>query len=103
MTDLELDALLSQPLPPVADNGFSARLDTRIERAERRHDLIVVAMVTLAALSLCLLVPVQHVLGDLAAVLLQLAMTPMIGMAVALLVLTFLIDRILWDRKFLRL
>lgn len=103
MNDFELDALLSQPLAPVADNGFSARLDARIERAERRHDLVVLAMVTAAALALCLLVPVQHVLGDLAAVLLQLAMTPMIGVAVAMLLLTFLIDRVLWDRKFLRL
>jgi hypothetical protein len=99
----ELDALLSQPLAPVADNGFSARLVARIERAERRHDLIVMAVVAAAALALCLLVPVQHVLGDFAAVILQMAMTPMIGVGVAMLAVTFLIDRILMDRKFLQI
>lgn len=103
MNDFELDTLLSQPLAPVADNGFSARLVTRIERSERRHDVVVLAVAVLAALALCLVVPVQHLLGDLAAVVLQLAMTPMVGFAVVMLVLTFLIDRAMWDRKFLRL
>jgi hypothetical protein len=95
----ELDTLLKQPLGPVADNGFSAHLFARIEREERRHDAIVTALVTAAALALCLAVPVHHILGDIAAVILQMAMTPMIGVAAALLALTFLIDRVLWDRR----
>ena len=99
MNEDQLDALLSQPLAPVADNGFSARVIARVKFEERRHDVVALAAAGAVALVLCLLVPVHNILGDLLAVLLQLSMTPMIGVAAALLMLTFLIDRVLWDRK----
>jgi len=99
----QLDALLSQPLAPVADNGFSTLLVARIKHKERRRDVVISIAVFAAALLLCLLVPLQNIVADIAVAVLQLAISPMVGLAVVLLVLTFMIDRLVSDKKFLQL
>ena len=103
MNEDQLDALLSQPLAPVADNGFSARVIARVKAQERRHAAwIVISAVTAATLA-CLLLPLHVVTGDLAVALLQIGTSPMVALAGALLVLTFFIDRLYTDRKFLQI
>lgn len=99
----ELDALLSQPLAPVADHGFSARVIARVQAEERRSSAIAIVLSLVAATLACLLVPLKDITGDLAAALLQLAMSPMVGMAIIVCVMTFLIDRLFSDRKFLQI
>jgi len=97
----QIDTLLKQPLAPVADNGFSARVIARVRKEEQRRTAAVALASVLAATLLCLLVPLNAFLGDLSAALFLAANSPTVGLAGALLVLTFLIDRLYTDRKFL--
>ena len=98
----QLDALLKQPLAPVADNGFTARVIAKVQAEERRHAWIVAFGALTAATLICLLVPVKAITGDFAAALVQLALSPMVGMALIVCIATFLIDRLFSDRKFLQ-
>jgi hypothetical protein len=100
---MNLDELLMQPLAPVADNGFSARVITRVKAAERRHAAVVMLAAAALATVACLLVPLHDVTGDFAAAIIQIGTSPMVGLAAALLVLTFMIDRLWADRRFLQL
>jgi hypothetical protein len=99
---MNLDELLSQPLPPVADNGFSARVVARVKAAERRRAAAIMIASAAAVTILCLLVPLREITGDFAAALIQLGTSPLVGLAAALLVLTFLLDRLWADRRFLQ-
>ena len=100
---MTLDELLTQPLAPVADNGFSARIVARIKARERRHTTAVMFAAAAAAVLACLLVPLHALTGDFAVALIQLGTSPIVGLAAALLVLTFLIDRVWTDRRFLQI
>ena len=100
---MTLDELLTQPLAPVADNGFSARVVARVKAEERRHAAIIMVAAAAAAVLACLLLPLRAITGDVAVALLQLGSSPMVALAGALLVLTFLIDRLWADRRFLQL
>jgi hypothetical protein len=62
----ELDDLLSQPLPAIADNGFSARVVARIAKQEWLRSMISTAALLLCALALLLLVPVSGIEDTLA-------------------------------------
>lgn len=61
MTD-NLDDLLSQPLPPVADNGFSRQVMARIRKEEQRRFVVVGIIAAILATVVCLLVPWSQVL-----------------------------------------
>ena len=100
---MTLDELLTQPLAPVADNGFSARVIARVKSEERRRAAVVIFAAAAAAVLACLLVPLHEITGDFAAELIQLGTSPMVALAAALLVLTFLVDRLWADRRFLQL
>ena len=100
---MTLDELLTQPLAPVADNGFSARVVARVKAAERRHAAVVMFAAAAVAALACLLIPLNELTGDFAVALIQLGSSPMVALAAALLVLTFLIDRVWADRRFLQL
>lgn len=100
---MNLDEMLSQPLPEVPDDGFSDRVVVRVQAVERHKMQAIVAASLIASILACLLLPMHAIIGDLAASLIQIATAPMIGLATAACVLTFLIDRILTDRQFLRL
>lgn len=54
---MTLDNLLSQPLPPVRDDGFSARMVLELRRREERRRLWLWGAVSLALLPLLALVP----------------------------------------------
>ena len=100
---MKLDELLSQPLPPVADNGFSARVVARVKAEERRRVAVIMFTAAAAAALVYFLVPLRDLTGDFAAALIQLGTSPMVALAVAMLVLTFLIDRLWSDRRFLQI
>ena len=100
---MNLDEMLSQPLPDVPDNGFSDRVIVRMKHEERRKMYAVALMSMLAAALACLLLPLHAIIGDIAAALVLIGTSPMLGLAVAVLVLTILVDRVLSDRQLLRL
>jgi hypothetical protein len=62
----ELDDLLSQPLPAVADGGFSARVMQRVAGREWFRSMLSTAALLLCALALLLLVPVSGIEDTLA-------------------------------------
>ncbi|HEX3673415.1 MAG TPA: hypothetical protein VHU87_04010 [Rhizomicrobium sp.] len=91
----DVDALLSQPLPSVADAGFSARTLARIDRWAFHNWLIDAAAVTVCAVMGFLLVPVPA-LGDLVARLTpQLAASAPVGLALGAILLTLCFERLL--------
>lgn len=53
----ELDALLSQPLTTVADNGFTLRVMMEAEKHAARRKLMIGGLLSLAAFILSFLVP----------------------------------------------
>ena len=57
----ELDDLLSQPLPAIADDGFSARVMARIAKQEWLRSMASTAALLLCALALLLLVPISGI------------------------------------------
>jgi hypothetical protein len=91
----DLDALLSQPLPAIADAGFSARTLARIDRWAFYNWLIDAAAVTVCAIMGFLLVPLPA-LSDLVAKLTpQLAASAPVGLALAAILLTLSFERLL--------
>jgi hypothetical protein len=101
MTEDQLDALLLQPLAPVTDNGFSARVIAGVKAQERRHAAWIGVAAIAAATLACLLLPLYTLTGDFAAMLIQLGTSPMVALAGALLVLTYFIDRLYTDGRVL--
>jgi len=61
---MTLDDILSQPLAPVCDDGFSARMILTLHRAEERRRLILWSAAALALLPLLALLPMT--LGEFA-------------------------------------
>jgi len=56
-----IDDLLSQPLPPVADDGFSARVMGRIAAARRRRQWTSAALMAAGVLAAVLLLPLPTI------------------------------------------
>lgn len=90
---MSIDDLLSQPLPAVADNGFTARVQGRIRAAERGKIALVAAGSAVAATLLCLVVPMETVSGELNSIILRLGTSTTLGLGGAALFLTMLVDR----------
>jgi hypothetical protein len=90
---MSIDDLLSQPLPAVADNGFSARVTARIRAAERSKIALVAAGSAVAVTLLCLVVPMETVSVQLNTIVLKLGTSTTLGLGGAALFLTMLIDR----------
>jgi hypothetical protein len=89
----ELDELLSQTLPDVADGGFSARVAARI-RAERRRRQWTVAAATAACIVLAvLLLPLKTIGIGLGTTLPQIVGNWAVNFAMGLIVLSFLAER----------
>jgi len=88
-----IDELLSQPLAPVADNGFSAKIVTRIRRYEQRQlvalSIVVIAVATVA----CLLLPISLLSQTLNGIVITLATSLEVGIAVLAVLATWLYDR----------
>lgn len=90
---MNIDELLSQPLPTVADNGFSARVTARIRAAERSKIALVTAGTAVAATLLCLVVPIETISVQLNSIVLELGTSTALGLGGAALFLTMLVDR----------
>jgi polyferredoxin len=99
---MNLDEMLSQPLPDVPDDGFSSRVMVRVEAVERRKLVEIVLISVIAAILVCLLLPLRAMAGDLAAGVIQMGLTPAFGIAVVVLAVTFLIDRLWSERQLLQ-
>jgi len=95
---MNIDALLSQPLAPVADNGFSARVIARVRRQELRRAVLWGLAVTVFAVLACALLPVPALAMALNLMALRLAASAQVWLAIAALVLVFL-----YERRFFRL
>ena len=91
MTD-ELDILLSQPLPPVADDGFSACVMARVHRHRRFRFAVAAAYVAVCVVLVFLLLPVQSVASELNFVITQIAGSTAVSLAVAAIILTLVLD-----------
>ena len=91
MTD-ELDILLSQPLPSVADDGFSARVMARVHRHRRLRFAVAAAYVAVCVVLTFLLLPVQSVGAELNFVITQVASSTAVSLAVAALILTLVLE-----------
>lgn len=100
---MNLDELLSQPLQPVPDNGFSARVMARIKTEERRHVAMTVALSVAATIVLCVMMPLRDLTGLIGGAIIELGTSPMILVAVIVLALTFLVDRLYTDHKLLQI
>jgi len=73
---MTLDTLLAQPLSPVRDDGFSARIVLELRRAEERRRLLLWGAAALALLPLALVLPLAPAGMDVAKTLAQLALSP---------------------------
>lgn len=99
---MNLDEMLSQPLPDVPDDGFSARVMARVEK-EERYKLVQIILISVVAAALAsLLLPIRAMVGDLAAGVILMGSSPAFGIAAAVLALTFLIDRLWSERQLLQ-
>lgn len=99
---MNLDEMLSQPLPDVPDNGFSNRVMVRVEALERRKVVEIVLISVVAAVLVCLLLPLRAMAGDLAGGAIQMSTTPALGIAAVVLAVTFLVDRLWSERQLLQ-
>jgi hypothetical protein len=90
---MSIDELLSQPLAPVADNGFSAKVVTRIRRQEQRQLLSMGLVAILAATVACLLLPVSALTQVLNGIVVTLATSLEVGVAALAILATWLYDR----------
>jgi hypothetical protein len=57
MTENELDALLSAPLPSVADDGFTSRIAARLSRSEFRFEALQWTAIAAGSLAIAVSVP----------------------------------------------
>ncbi len=95
---MSIDDLLTQPLPPVADNGFSAHVMSRVRAAERRRMALIGAGSVAGAALGCVFIPLQAISLELNHAIVQVGTSTAVGFAGAVLLLT-----ILFDRRFFRI
>ena len=100
---MNLDELLSEPLPDVPDNGFAARVIARVKAEERRRAAVIMIATVIGVTALCFFIPLSMFTAAIGVATFQLGTSPLVGWAAAALVLTFLIDRVLTtDRQLLQ-
>ena len=99
---MNLDEMLSQPLPDVPDNGFSARVMARVEQQERYKLVQIILISGVAAALASLLLPIRAMVGDFAAGLIVMSNSASFAIAAAVIALTFLIDRLWSERSLLQ-
>jgi hypothetical protein len=92
MTD-ELDILLSQPLPSVADGGFTARVLHRVQTQQLWHRALSFAGIAACVLLAIVLLPLHSIGTEFGTLVPKIAGCWAVNFAAAALVLTFLLDR----------
>lgn len=94
----DLDALLSQPLPPVADNGFSAAVALRALHEAERNKLLDELVLLLTGGVVLATLPLAHFGAAIETVTVSLGNSLPVGLAFAALVLTTAFVRGVVDR-----
>ncbi|MDR3528273.1 MAG: hypothetical protein P4L57_13440 [Rhizomicrobium sp.] len=90
---MNIDDLLSEPLAPVADNGFSAQVMTQIRRQEQRQLILLGITAAFVATVACLLLPVTALTELLNGIVITLATSLEVGVAAVVILATWLFDR----------
>ncbi len=88
-----IDDLLNQPLASVADDGFSARVMDQVRALQSRRLIVTIASVAACIVLALLILPLQTIGAELNAVVFTVAGNAAVSFAVAMLVLTFLLER----------
>ncbi len=90
---MNIDELLIEPLPSVADDGFSARVMGRVRAARRQKLFVTWASAAACALLALLLLPWQPIGVELGLVIPKIAGSAALSFAVAVVVLSLLLER----------
>jgi hypothetical protein len=90
---MNLDELLIEPLPSVADDGFSARVMGRVRAAVRLRLFANVASVAACVALALLILPWRTIGAELGLVVPQIAGLATLNFAAALVVLSLLLER----------
>lgn len=92
MTD-DLDALLSTPLPDVADSGFSVRVLKKIETRELWNERLTWGLPALAACIAAPFIPLHEVTGTIVHLGPTIASSAALSLAAAAIVLTLFLEQ----------
>ncbi len=84
---MTMDDILSQPLAPVRDDGFSAQVVLKLRRAEEKRRLLLWGAMALALLPLLSVLPLASTAAIGAAILAKAGNSPVFASAVGLAVL----------------
>jgi hypothetical protein len=90
---MNLDELLNRPLNSVADDGFSARVMSRVRTLRRRRLFVTWAGAAACAVLALLFVPWQPVGAELGLVVPRIAGLAALNLAAAAVVLSLLLER----------
>jgi hypothetical protein len=93
MTDDDLDRLLAAPVPGISDDGFSARVTTRVRRTRGQKEWLLMLSPVLALLALVPFLPLGEFTGAILSATPVIANSAAISLALGLLILTFTIDQ----------
>jgi len=93
-----LDDLLSAPLLDVADDGFSARVMSRVGQERRREEWITYTAIGVAALPALLFLPLPAIAAEVSRLAPLLASAAPLAGAAALLALTLSFEKLIQDR-----
>lgn len=85
--DNQLDRLLSAPLAPLDDDGFSSAVTAQLARRRRLHLLLAWGPLALSLAALAWFVPLVPML-----------LSPVVALGAALVVLTFVVEPVLAPR-----
>lgn len=97
MTDSELDRMLAAPLADIGDAGFSANVTKSVARLQRRREYWIMAALFAVAAILLAQLPLVSLGNTLEKVALELGSSAPLAIAIALLVLSNSLARLLAD------
>ena len=93
MDDANLDALLAAPLDDVADNGFSSRVTARVIKTQERRAWLTMLVPIVALCALVPFLPLEEFTHAIVRVTPMIANSGAISLALAVLILTYMIDQ----------
>ena len=93
MDDGHLDALLAVPLDDVADNGFSSRITARVIKSQERRAWFTMLIAMIALCALVPFLPLEEFTHAMVRVTPVIANSAAISLALAALILTFMLDQ----------
>lgn len=93
MDDSNLDASLTAPLDDVADNGFSSRVTARVLQTQEQRAWLTMLVPMLALCALVPFLPLEEFTHAMMRVTPVIANSGAISLALAVLILTFMLDQ----------